>query len=106
MEWERVAQGAEANPLGVLGRRHEHGERVGRNPKLLEKVMLDHGVRIKAHLIGVDHLSHDLPRQVVVGLLRRTLMVGATFMCTQIWRAPLGATFNARRYRSARACRG
>jgi len=37
MERERVAQGAEANPLGVLGRRHEHGERVCRNPKLWEK---------------------------------------------------------------------
>jgi hypothetical protein len=36
-------------------------------------VMLDHGVRIKAHCIGVDHLAHDLPRQVIVGLLRRTL---------------------------------
>jgi len=58
---------------GVLGRRHEHGERVSRNAKLWEKVMLDHGVRIKAHCIGVDDLSHDLPRQVVVGLLRRTL---------------------------------
>jgi hypothetical protein len=73
MERECVAQGAEANPLSVLGRRHEHGERVSRNAKLWEKVMLDHGVRIKAHRIGVDDLSHDLPRQVVVGLLRRTL---------------------------------
>jgi hypothetical protein len=73
MERERVAQGAEANPLGVLGGRHEHGKRAGRDPKLREKVMLDHGVRIKVRLIGVDHLPHNLLRQVVVGLLRRTL---------------------------------
>src|SRR5262245_52842550 len=30
-------------------------------------------IRIKAHLVGVDHLAHDLPRQVVVGLPRWTL---------------------------------
>jgi len=29
MERERVAQGAEANPLGMLGCRHKHGKRVG-----------------------------------------------------------------------------
>jgi hypothetical protein len=73
MERECVAQGAEANPLGVLGCRHKHGKRVGRDPKLREKVMLDHRIRIKAHCIGVDHLAHDLPCQVVVGLLLWTL---------------------------------
>ena len=73
MERECVAQGAEAQPLCVLGGCHEHGEWVSRNPKLREKVMLDHGVRIKPHLIGVDHLTNNLPRQVVVGLLRRAL---------------------------------
>ena len=72
MQRECVAQRTEAQPLRVLGR-HEHGEWVSRNPKLREKVMLNHGVRIKPHLIGVDHLAHDLLRQVVVGLLRRAL---------------------------------
>ena len=40
MERERVAQGAKANPLRVLGGRHEHGERVGRNAKLRKKVKI------------------------------------------------------------------
>src|SRR5262249_4059044 len=40
----RGGQSREAKPRRVLGGRHEHSERVGRNAKLRKEVMLDGGV--------------------------------------------------------------
>ena len=63
----------EADAIGSLRRRSEHRQRVRRNGKLLEEMMIYHGIDIKAAFVGVLDLAHDFPDHFVVRLSRRRL---------------------------------
>src|SRR5712692_3499123 len=65
--------GAEANAARALSRSAEEGQGVGRDTELLRKVMVDGGVDIKAHLIRMFDLALDLPVELRMRLLGRTL---------------------------------
>src|SRR5262249_16864963 len=70
---EHMAERPEANPMGPLGGRREQRQRVRRDAKLLEKVMLDHRIGIEADGIRMLDLAHDLPGQIRIGLVQGRL---------------------------------
>src|SRR5262249_17960902 len=63
----------EADAARVLRRRTEERQGVGRDAELLREVMVDGSVHVKAHLIRVLDLTLDLPVELRVRLLGRTL---------------------------------
>ena len=59
-----MTERTEANPTGALGGRREQRQRVRRDAKLLEKVMLDNRIGIESYGIRMLDLAHDLPCQI------------------------------------------
>src|SRR5438067_1867399 len=55
----------EADPLGPLRCCCKHGEGIGGNGKLLEKVVVDYGVHIESTFIRMFDLAHHLPGCVI-----------------------------------------
>ena len=63
-----------ANTTSLLGSRAEEGQGVGRNTKLLREVMVNGGVDLEAHVIRMFDLPLNLPVELVMRLLKRTLI--------------------------------
>src|SRR5258707_5487663 len=64
---------SKSDALGALGRCAEERQRIGRDGKLLEEMMVDHRVNVEADLIGVLDLVEDFPCHVGMGFSRRGL---------------------------------
>src|SRR5262249_5648038 len=73
---ERKERHAKANLLGPLRSRAEESQRVCRDRKLLEKMVIDHGVDIEAHLICMFDLPENLPGHLRMGFSRGRLHFG------------------------------
>src|ERR1700730_7607140 len=61
------------NAFGELSRRAEERQRIGRDGKFLEEMMVDHGVDIETDLIGVLDLAENFPCHILMGFSRRGL---------------------------------
>src|SRR5215510_4475282 len=62
-----------ANTAGLLGSSAEEGQGVGRNTKLLREMMVNGGVDLEAHVISMFDLPLNLPVELFMRLLKRTL---------------------------------
>src|SRR5512132_321522 len=68
-----MTERTEANPTSALGGRREQRQRVRRDAKLLEKVMLDNRIGIESDGIRMLDLAHDLPGQIRMWLVQGRL---------------------------------
>src|SRR6266850_7097631 len=68
-----MQRSAETNTVRTLCSRCKHGQRIRRNRKLLEEMMINDGINVETGFVGVFDLTHDLPGLIVVRLAWRSL---------------------------------
>src|SRR2546425_13128420 len=74
-EGKRKEGNSKPNALGELSRGAKERQRIGRDGKFLEEMMVNHRVDIETGLIGVLDLAEDFPGHVRLGVSRRRLLV-------------------------------
>src|SRR5262249_5348237 len=67
---------AKADPLRALRGRREKRQGIRGDRKLLKKMMVDHGVDVESHLIGMFNLPENLPSHLGIGFSRGRLHLG------------------------------
>src|SRR5258708_4101245 len=72
-EGKRKEGNSKSDALGELGGGAEECQRIGRNRKFLEEMMINHGVDIETDLIGMLDLTEDFPGHVGMGFSGRGL---------------------------------
>src|SRR5262249_29377199 len=75
-ERKRKEGHSKANAFCPLRRSREKREGIGGNRKLLEKMMVDHGVDIESRLVGMLNLPENLPSHFGMGFSRGRLHFG------------------------------